>query len=140
LLRRDREPPGDLGDAQQRFDPWRDQYNHVRPHEAIGMATPASRYRPSDRPYDPTPPPLLYDRGVAVRKVDSIGKISYRGDGWRIGKAFVGQSIGLAPTQIDGVMSVLLGELEIGRLDLGAWPQVKTMNTDAAAAACGAGP
>lgn len=126
LLRR-RAPAEDLPDAQQRFDPWRDEYNHVRPHEAIGMATPASRYRPSTRAYQASPPPPQYDRGVAVRKVDCIGKISYRGNGWRIGKAFVGQPIGLAATEVDGLLRVLLSAHEIGQLDLRAWPAVKVM-------------
>ena len=37
----------DLPDVQRRFDPWRHEYNAHRPHEAIGMHTPASRYRAS---------------------------------------------------------------------------------------------
>ncbi|CAH0342428.1 hypothetical protein RHI9324_04151 [Rhizobium sp. CECT 9324] len=32
--------------AQRAFDRWREIYNHHRPHEAIGMAVPASRYSP----------------------------------------------------------------------------------------------
>jgi len=137
-----REPADDLRDAQRRFDPWRQEYNHVRPHEALGMATPASRYRPSDRAYEPSPPPPQYARDVAVRKVDSIGKISYRGVGWRIGKAFVGQSIGLEPTPADGVLRVLLGAQEIGQLELRAWPQAKAMSAASlpSSAACGAAP
>ncbi|MBX7119383.1 MAG: integrase core domain-containing protein [Gemmatimonadaceae bacterium] len=38
--------------AQQRaFDRFRDEYNEVRPHEALGMETPASRYAASAHPY-----------------------------------------------------------------------------------------
>jgi hypothetical protein len=35
---------------QQRFcDDWRTEFNHVRPHEALDMKTPAELYKPSPR-------------------------------------------------------------------------------------------
>jgi transposase InsO family protein len=34
----------DLDHCQRRFDDWRDTYNLVRPHEALGMKTPAQCY------------------------------------------------------------------------------------------------
>ncbi len=37
----------DLQDCQDKFDEWRDVYNVDRPHEALAMQTPASRYLPS---------------------------------------------------------------------------------------------
>ena len=33
-----------LLDVQRRFTSWRHIYNHERPHQALGMATPAERY------------------------------------------------------------------------------------------------
>jgi transposase InsO family protein len=42
-----RQPIADLPTAQAAFDAWRAIYNHERPHEALGLNTPASRYRPS---------------------------------------------------------------------------------------------
>ena len=42
------------GGAQQReLDRFCHEFNHVRPHEALGMETPASVYQPSPRPYPP---------------------------------------------------------------------------------------
>lgn len=40
-------------DPQTWLDRYRWEHNHVRPHEALDMATPASRWRPSTRRYDP---------------------------------------------------------------------------------------
>ncbi len=40
----------DFPHAQTLFDEWRELYNHQRPHEAIGMLTPAIRYQPSHAP------------------------------------------------------------------------------------------
>ena len=39
----------DLAHVQRHFDPWRDVYNLERPHDSLGLATPASRYQPSWR-------------------------------------------------------------------------------------------
>ena len=48
-----RRPSGDL---QAWLDEFRWEHNHVPPHEALGMETPASRWRPSLRPYRASPP------------------------------------------------------------------------------------
>lgn len=40
--------------AQAAFDRWRHVYNRQRPHQALGFATPAERYRPSKRRFPST--------------------------------------------------------------------------------------
>jgi len=52
-------------------------------------------------------PPVEYDCGVEVRRGDEQGWISYRGQLWRIGRAFAGQPLGARPTGRDGVYEVL---------------------------------
>ena len=37
----------DLEDCQCHFDPFRERYNLVRPHEALGLDTPSQHYQPS---------------------------------------------------------------------------------------------
>ncbi len=39
----------DIADAQRAFNCWRPIYNGKRPHEALGMSLPISRYEPSPR-------------------------------------------------------------------------------------------
>jgi transposase InsO family protein len=39
--------------AQRALDGWREEYNRERPHEGVGNAVPADRWRPSDRPRPP---------------------------------------------------------------------------------------
>ena len=60
-------------DCQRAFDDWRQRYNHERPHETLGMATPAQRYRPSSRPFPEVLPPVEYSVDDQVRKVGSDG-------------------------------------------------------------------
>src|SRR5262249_56621819 len=38
---------------QKRCDEWVAEFNHIRPHEALALRTPAELYRPSPRPYPP---------------------------------------------------------------------------------------
>jgi transposase InsO family protein len=108
----------DFERMQLRFDQWRHCYNHVRPHEALAMAVPASRYQPSQRSFPEQLPPLEYGAIDQVRKVQTDGKISFRNREFRIGKAFRGYPVALRPTTADGVYDVYFATHRISRIDL----------------------
>ena len=108
----------DCAQVQRAFDQWRPVYNTQRPHEALGLATPLSRYQPSARSYAETPPPVEYAGGVEVRRVDQDGRISHRGRSWKVGRGFAGQPVGLRPGPVDGVLEVLFVTQVIKELDL----------------------
>ncbi|GAB4574707.1 MAG: hypothetical protein Kow0077_22630 [Anaerolineae bacterium] len=109
----------DLAAYQTAFDHWRFLYNTQRPHEALDLQPPASRYQPSPRPFPEVLPPLVYPADAVLRKVDAAGKISFRNQPFRIGRAFAGEQVALAPDpQVDGLMSVFLGQFPIGSLNL----------------------
>jgi transposase InsO family protein len=108
----------DLGEIQSAFDKWRHKYNHRRPHQALDMNVPASRYRVSPRTFPERLPEIVYDEGDEVRKVDVLGKISFKNRTWRISKAFRGKRVALRPTEDDGVMAVFFCTHRIGRIDL----------------------
>jgi transposase InsO family protein len=108
----------DLDHCQRRFDEWRAVYNLERPHEAIGMKVPASRYRPSDRVFPETLPMIEYGPGDIVRKVQAKGEIQYRGLVFKVGKAFRGYPIALRPTTEDGRMQVYFCQQCIAQIDL----------------------
>ena len=59
----------DLAHCQEAFDRWRDIYNLERPHEALGLVPPASKYVVSHRPFPEVLPPLEYGPGDLVRRV-----------------------------------------------------------------------
>ena len=108
----------DCDQVQQAFDRWRPIYNTQRPHESLALETPVKRYRPSQRPYPETLPPVEYAPGLAVRCVDQNGWISYRGRAWKIGRAFVDQRVALRQTNTDGLMEVLFLTHPVKQLDL----------------------
>lgn len=66
-------------EVQEGFDRFRQTYNYQRPHEALGMEVPASRYRPSERQRPKQVPPMAYPSGVTLRAVQKDGWISWRG-------------------------------------------------------------
>lgn len=108
----------DLAHCQQIFDAWRQVYNHERPHDALGLATPASRYRVSARPFPERLPAIDYGPAAIVRKVQQGGWISFHGRSLRLPKAFRGQPVALRPTLDDGVYDVVFCQQRIARLDL----------------------
>jgi hypothetical protein len=81
------------------LDAYRWEYNHVRPHEALGMQTPASRWQPSPRRYQAEMPRWEYPEGAWVLKVDCQGKIDAKGKRWKISRALAGDWVHLLPSQ-----------------------------------------
>jgi transposase InsO family protein len=113
----------DLADCQCAFDRWRHVYNHERPHEALALATPADRYRVSERTFPETLSPIEYGPDDIVRKVDVRGDIKLRGRQLHIGKAFRGQPVALRPTDDDGVLGVHFCAHRIATIDLRNQPE-----------------
>jgi transposase InsO family protein len=81
--------------TQSWLDNFRHEYNQLRPHEALGMRTPASLWRPSFRSYDPNPQVWDYGKGAELRKVGGQGHI-YIGDRrWRVSQALASHTVKL---------------------------------------------
>lgn len=118
------DPLADLDSAQQRFDAWRQVYNHERPHEALDDAVPASRYQPSERSYPETLPPLEYSVADHVRKVQDQGRVDFRGRRLTLPKAFRGYQVALRPLDEDGLWAVYFGTLHIASFDLATGERV----------------
>ena len=107
-----------LAQCQTAFDHWRPVYNHERPHDALGLATPASRFRPSPRTMPDTPPMPAYDSGEVLRKVRDDGYFRFRGQARRLSQAFAGYHIALRPTATDGKWNICFASHIVGTLDL----------------------
>lgn len=107
-----------LLEAQSTFDNWRQTYNFIRPHEALQMNTPASRYQSSPRPFPASLPKVEYKPDDIVRRTDEKGAFFYAGRRFRIGKAFPGLEIGLRPTDEDGILEVYYCNQKVAKIDL----------------------
>jgi transposase InsO family protein len=105
--------------VQRAFDLWRETYNHERPHEALGQACPASRYRPSLRTMPSHPPQPHYDTGDIVRTVSTTkARLRFNGQLWRVPKAFCGERLALRPLNRDGLYGVFFASHQVGAIDL----------------------
>jgi transposase InsO family protein len=112
-------PLYDLAHAQGVFDTWRDDYNLIRPHEALALATPASQYQPkSVRPFPTSLPPIDYGPDDAVRVVHGGGQISFHGRFFFLSQALRGERVGVRPTTEDGVYTVHYCHQQVGSLNL----------------------
>jgi transposase InsO family protein len=109
-------PPARTRRAQQlKFDRFRDEFNCQRPHEALDMQTPASRYDPSPRQMPNRLPPLDYPDRFEVRYVSANGGMRWNRQWVNVSHVCVGAYVGLE--EIDhGVWNVYFGPLKLGRL------------------------
>lgn len=110
----------DHAQCQVHFDRWRELYNRERPHEGIGMLTPASRYRPSTREFPERLPEIAYEADETVRKVDARGAISFQGRNHIVGQAFHGQPVAVRPGSQDGLWNIYFCMQRVAIIDLKA--------------------
>ena len=107
-------PPAATVVAQQaRFDDFRRDFNEVRPHEALGQVTPASRYTSEGRAYPDRIEDPWYDADHQVRRVRTDGTIMWRGALVPISTALVGEPIGLAELE-GGDWAVRFADIALG--------------------------
>lgn len=69
----------DITDAEDKFSIWRNKYNNIRPHEALGMRTPGEVYKPSDRQYREKIEKFEYGGEHHVIKVNNWGYARFAG-------------------------------------------------------------
>lgn len=108
----------DLGHCQEAFDSWRDVYNLERPHQALGMATPASRYQVSQRPFPDQLPPVEYGTEDKVRRVQDQGRFTWKGRNVKVSSALKGMKVAIKPTTIDGLWDVFFMTNKLCQIDL----------------------
>ena len=107
-----------LEDCQRHFDQWRMLYNFERPHEALDMEVPASRYLPSPCEFPDPLPPIQYDSTDIVRKVQGKGEIFFHGRVFQICRAFAGYPVAFRPTSTDGLFNVFFCTQQISTINL----------------------
>lgn len=107
----------DLVHTQERFDPWREMYNQERPHEALGLEVPASRYHTSSREFPEQLSAFEYSDRFETRRVNGVGQFQFRRHVYKASEAFRAERLGLSRTSEDGVWDVYYCHFRIGQLD-----------------------
>lgn len=106
----------DLADCQRHFDPWRDRYNLLRPHEALQLDPPVRHYQGSSRPFPETLPLVEYESGAIVRKVQANGWVTYHDLEYRVGKGLIGEYVVLRPTTTEWVFDVYFCQFKVRQI------------------------
>jgi transposase InsO family protein len=110
----------DLARLQRAFDAWRIVYNLERPHEALDMDVPANHYQPSARSMPDKLAEIEYASGEIVRRVSANPYVSFKGQRWRVPKAFRGERLAIRPKTQDGHYGIFFGSRQVGTIDLTA--------------------
>jgi transposase InsO family protein len=108
-------PSSSIRSQQVAFDCFQQTYNEERPHEALGMKTPAEVHELSPRERPMNAPPHAYGDGYEHRCVRRDGAIKWAGGQVFVGEAFAGEVVGLTAVD-DGRWHVQLGPLRLGVL------------------------
>jgi transposase InsO family protein len=96
------DPPEDGFDPQQRrFDSFLTEFNHVRPHQALGQERPASIVRNYRRLFPASIAEIEYPDAFEVRRVRHQGAIKWRGELVFVGEVLIGERVGLVPAADD---------------------------------------
>ena len=90
-------PAADWRAEQRALDRFRQEYNEVRPHEALGMQTPARVYVPSTRDFPARLPEPEYPDRMQVRSVKSHGHFRWKKHDVFVSEVLWGERIGLLP-------------------------------------------
>src|SRR5437667_628648 len=100
---------------QRRFQRFRTEYNHERPHEALGQQPPATVWHPSPRPYPRRLPHPEYPGHHLVRLVSDAGTFRLQAQQLFLSQALKQDYIGLEETA-DGVWSIYFYDVLLGKL------------------------
>ncbi len=95
-----------ISHCQSRFDKWRDKYNLERPHQAIGLKTPAQLYKHSLRSFPEILPSIEYLPNDILKRVDNRACIRFKGSAFKIGKGLINQTIAIRETATENLFEV----------------------------------
>jgi hypothetical protein len=107
-------PRGNRKAQQRAFNRFRYEYNHLRPHEALGQTPPARHYHSSQRPFHPPVDPEYPDH-FTLRLANSSGDISYRQNVIHLSRPLAGEIVGLEPIA-DGRWVLWFGPVLLGSI------------------------
>jgi hypothetical protein len=107
----------DLKAQQRRLNHFVKEYNHVRPHEALGMETPASAHSFSTRPFPEKILDYDYDSEMKVLKVTQNGAMRWRSYYWvYLTAALKGKYVGVLDMG-NGIWRVFYRSVFLGYFD-----------------------
>jgi len=115
------EPAATIVEQQRVLDRWRQDFNHVRPHDALGGKTPADVYKVVER-RRPVAQSYDYPKRFYVGRVNRNGFVRFRHDDCTVGKAFAGLEVGIE------VIDAMHVRFWLHKLDLGVFETIPAVD------------
>jgi len=109
-------PAANRREQQRMLDRFRQEYNQVRPHEALQMQTPAAVYQPSARTFPARLPEPEYPENMLVRSVRPHGHFRWKKDDVFLSEVLWGERVGLLPED-DRWFTIYFAQLPLARFD-----------------------
>jgi transposase InsO family protein len=103
-------------EQQRVMDRFRQEYNQLRPHEALGMETPAAVYQSSPRRFPVRLPEPEYPETMLVRSVQQHGRIEWKKQEVFVSEVLWGERIGFLPVD-EHLYTVYFCQFPIARFD-----------------------
>lgn len=92
------------------------EYNHERPHEALGMKTPAEVYKAENlRPYQEQPREWEYGDGE-IKRLNTQGMLNYRGGSYFVSEALAKERVRL--DELDEKLIITFRDLTVRQINL----------------------
>jgi len=108
--------PATMMEWQEWAAAFRYEYNHERPHEALGMKTPAEVYQAVNlRPYQEQPREWEYGGGL-VQRLNTQGMLYYQQQRYFVSEALAGERV--RADELDDKLLVTFRQLTVREIDL----------------------
>ena len=111
-------PIKDLVHAQKEFDQFRNCYNHLRPHNALNLDTPASRYTPASKRLKKISDQWEYPPGYHLRRIKNTGFITFNGQGYFLSEAFGGLTVAIRESSLPNCVNIYYRNFKVARIDV----------------------
>jgi putative transposase len=109
-------PAANRREQQRTLDRFRQEYNEIRPHEALNMQTPAAVYQPSARTFPTRVLEPDYPSTMLVRSVRPHGQFRWKKQEVFLSEVFWGERVGLLPED-DRWFTVYFAQFPLARFD-----------------------
>ena len=107
----------DLKAQQRRLNHFVKEFNNIRPHEALGMKTPADMHDFSTKPFPEKTPKFDYDSKYKVLKVTKNGSVRWKSYYWvYVSAALMGKHIAIEDIG-NGIWKVFYRNVLLGFFD-----------------------
>ena len=108
----------DMHDAVIQLAEYRQFYNNKRPHHALNLDTPASRYVPSNRKYPEKIEEWVYPEEYILRRIKKTGYFTYNNQGYFLSEAFGNRTVAIRESMKEGRITLYYRQFRIAEIDI----------------------